>query len=723
MDDDKRQDLNLNEIWKACRKIQDAIFRYGFNICDDFCIHDPAGKGLISESLFSGILGKYKNIIGLSDFELREVSDYFRLRDGRVVYKEFCKVVCGENDDKKLEKGLATGLEWNDNLHVNVIDRPEERRQLCLILIKIAQILNLPLMPYFQDYELISQNEGTVTVSHFSRVLHFMKIPLSDNDFLLLLKRYMKDSYMVNYVAFVKHLQNILNYLKENKLTDNAMQIVSNFPGKLIDLELPKLPAIDGTSMAQGIFKDICNHTIENKNICDIIFCLQKQVHAKRIRIHEFLEGFDLLHTGTVTVNQFERALYNMGVGKYLTQREFRMLCERYLDPVDVNRIMWRRFEDEMDRVFTVKYLEKTPLLKVESPPSYIQDMPRSGSLNWQQATTTAREFCEEALRKIQIRIRNRRLYMHPFFRSYDKLNCGHVSCKIANQIFVTNGILLSNDELNALIDRYGNELGFNYTKFLEDADPAEYAVPKLSAVNTIHADCATLNDSRPKVDAESEEYIIKLLTKAKRQAVTKSIQVIDFLQDYDRHREGEILEVDFRRGIDNANIKLSVEEMDTLCNIFRSPKRACCVLYRDFCRSLDEIFIQLETQTGDNEVTAIPLLHLANLDCVECFLNFEERTICSQALMKLARQPDEISNLSSVFKDFDRENCGTIHKNQLMRALTVRDMHHMISSREFEVIFKCFGVQRGIHLEFNYRQFLNILNVLFQTGQMKRNY
>lgn len=106
---------------------------------------------------------------------------------------------------------------------------------------------------------------------------------------------------------------------------------------------------MDGTNMAQRIFKDFCDHPKKNKSICDIIFCIQKQVLEKRIRIHEFLEGFDLLHTGTVTINQFERALHNMGVGKHLTQREFRMLCERYLDPVDTNRIMWRRFEDEID--------------------------------------------------------------------------------------------------------------------------------------------------------------------------------------------------------------------------------------------------------------------------------------------------------------------------------------------------------------------------------------
>lgn len=157
---------------------------------------------------------------------------------------------------------------------------------------------------------------------------------------------------------------------------------------------------------------------------------------------------------------------------------------------------------------------------------------------------------------------------LNSFFLNFTyRLNSGHVRCKIANQIFVTNGILLSNDELNALVDRYGNELGFNYTKFLEEADPAEYAIPKLTANTSLQSDCPISRDSN-KLDMDSEENIIRLLTKAKRQAVTKSIPVIDFLQDYDRHREGEILEVDFRRGIDNANIKLSSDEVDILCKM-----------------------------------------------------------------------------------------------------------------------------------------------------------
>lgn len=38
-----------------------------------------------------------------------------------------------------------------------------------------------------------------------------------------------------------------------------------------------------------------------------------------------------------------------MGVGKHLSQREFGLMCERYLDPLDVNRVRWRNFVDEID--------------------------------------------------------------------------------------------------------------------------------------------------------------------------------------------------------------------------------------------------------------------------------------------------------------------------------------------------------------------------------------
>lgn len=100
-----------------------------------------------------------------------------------------------------------------------------ENRRLCVLLTKIAQTVRLRefvLKPYFQDYELVSKNVGTVTLPHFSRVLHFLKITLSSDDYQLLLKRFMKDAYTVNYVAFVKEIEEIMLYLDRHRMVDKS---------------------------------------------------------------------------------------------------------------------------------------------------------------------------------------------------------------------------------------------------------------------------------------------------------------------------------------------------------------------------------------------------------------------------------------------------------------------------------------------------------------------
>jgi hypothetical protein len=46
------------------------------------------------ESKFITILsGQLKGIIGLSDQEITELADYFRVQDGRILYKQFCEVI------------------------------------------------------------------------------------------------------------------------------------------------------------------------------------------------------------------------------------------------------------------------------------------------------------------------------------------------------------------------------------------------------------------------------------------------------------------------------------------------------------------------------------------------------------------------------------------------------------------------------------------------------
>lgn len=51
-----------------------------------------------TESIFTSVLGKYRKVVGLSEFELKDVTDYFQIRDGRVAYRQFCKTVCSEGE-------------------------------------------------------------------------------------------------------------------------------------------------------------------------------------------------------------------------------------------------------------------------------------------------------------------------------------------------------------------------------------------------------------------------------------------------------------------------------------------------------------------------------------------------------------------------------------------------------------------------------------------------
>lgn len=47
-------------------------------------------------------------------------------------------------------------------------------------------------------------------------------------------------------------------------------------------------------------------------------------------------------------------------------------------------------------------------------------------------------------------------------------------------QVLTLNGMLLSDEELYALEKRYNDDMGFNYVLFLKEADPKDYAIPKV---------------------------------------------------------------------------------------------------------------------------------------------------------------------------------------------------------------------------------------------------
>lgn len=141
----------------------------------------------------------------------------------------------------------------------------------------------------------------------------------------------------------------------------------------------------------------------------------------------------------------------------------------------------------------------------VESPQQEILGLPREGLESWNNQDPYMKDFCEETLFRVKSKIVKRQLYLEPCFKDLDKyslilyyfrkcfkivflkrLNTGHVTNTQMRRVLSQNGILISDEEFYALIRRYSNDIGFNYSWFLKEADPQEYLIfaPKVCSIH-----------------------------------------------------------------------------------------------------------------------------------------------------------------------------------------------------------------------------------------------
>ncbi|XP_046829104.1 uncharacterized protein LOC124428730 [Vespa crabro] len=718
---EEQKALKLQDVWRTCNKIRAAIFRLGLSLWDYYKPLDPDNNSLISETKFVSILnGPLKETIGLSNKEICDLADYFRVQDGRILYRQFCEVIHDSVPDFSKNKPLVTGLEWEDPLHVNVLSATELRK-LCLIITQIAVLINkrkLVLRPYFQDYELIAKNVGTVTYAHFGRVLKFLGIVLGSEEFCLLVKRFAKDAYTINYIAFVKAIDEAQEYMEKHGMLDLAGKLLDQFPGRVITAELPKLPRpeigkVDPSRVfgKQIVFHPVMKQQKEQMSLMEVIRRIQRHIFEHRIRICEFFKDFDPLNDGRITVSQFRRGLDALQVSSlgrlYIAETNIYALITFYKDPNDPDRVCWKTFEDDINQVFTVKELEKLPTLKVVSPPKEIEELGKRGATDWQCEKKSIRELCEDTLQKVRHRVEERRILLKQFFKNYDKNNLGHVTRAQMRQVLTTATVLLSSEEEFALEQRYNDDLGFDYYRFLMELEAKPITAPLYDRIleekKKINAEIKVLSSG-----TEDETNIVLVLAKIKAKVVRERIKVSEFLKQYDIHNELAITMVDFIRGLDQLRCNLSTTEVDTIVKIFKSPMKPGFVDYARFAECVEEAVTMGSLERAP---LLVPVQHIPSEASSRTFLNFEERHMLSQVMDKLCvvRQP----NLEELFADFDKENVGTVSKNCLMRALSIRRMLDLINSREFDVLYKCFSIERAGHLEFDYRGFLRALRLL----------
>ena len=97
---------------------------------------------------------------------------------------------------------------------------------------------------------------------------------------------------------------------------------------------------------------------------------IRLECKKRRIRLNDFFTTFDRLHTKRCTKSQFYRALTISNIT--LTTDEVDMLLNRYEVPADMmpdgksDMVNYKKFCDQIDKVFAVRGLEKNPTKQVK---------------------------------------------------------------------------------------------------------------------------------------------------------------------------------------------------------------------------------------------------------------------------------------------------------------------------------------------------------------------
>ncbi|GBP47415.1 Mariner Mos1 transposase [Eumeta japonica] len=298
-----------------------------------------------------------------------------------------------------------------------------QRRRLCSLIATIAD-RDIPLKPYFQDYELVAKNDGRVTFAHFARLLAHVGIVVPVEDFHLLVRRFAADSYSVDYVKFLEAIEEA----RRHGLKGLGPEYRN--PRAVLDTTLPKnqRPEVErGASTASLGGSEIFHPAINRappfeRPIIDIMLRIQQFVVQRRIRFSEFFRDYDPLNSGRIPPLSFRRGLDLAGLAGVLSEHETACLIRHYLDPNDPERVCWRTFEDDCDQVFTVKELEKHPdLVAGAATKAALASVPTRGSAEERGGPSEEElDNCERALLRLRGAVRERSVDLRSAFRDHD---------------------------------------------------------------------------------------------------------------------------------------------------------------------------------------------------------------------------------------------------------------------------------------------------------------
>ncbi|XP_077982704.1 uncharacterized protein LOC144438104 [Glandiceps talaboti] len=158
-------------------KIRTAVYKNGIRTTEFFRDHDRLRSYIITENQFicglSLAVGKEAQ---LSRSDIQKVVDYYKIKDGRVRYKEFCDLMESAFNDPDLEKKPTMEVKRPPlgalSRYLNPLSDVEEARvaEVLMDLSVTVQERRIMMYAYFKDYDRSKANTRNITFSQFGRI-------------------------------------------------------------------------------------------------------------------------------------------------------------------------------------------------------------------------------------------------------------------------------------------------------------------------------------------------------------------------------------------------------------------------------------------------------------------------------------------------------------------------------------------------------------------------
>lgn len=110
---------------------------------------------------------------------------------------------------------------------------------------------------------------------------------------------------------------------------------------------------------------------------------------------------------------------------------------------------------------------------------------------------------------------------------------------------------------------RYGDDMGFNYWKFLEEIDDVKFCEAKHQEIMKL---LKLINAKNPMPCSQPNFSVIQVFGKVKGQVTRNRINIDQFMRQGEKLNEGMVPESKFRSSFSAAGIILEGCELDLLC-------------------------------------------------------------------------------------------------------------------------------------------------------------